>query len=525
MADLLRFRKGLFKNLPETRVPGTIYVTTDEKAMYVDVGDGANDRIRIGDFIRVNTVKDITPPFSETSLYYVEADNALVCYQEHVGEDGQKVGAWKQINGTAEIKAQIAGLQTSMNEASAKVNAIEGNITNLINNRIVPIEKDLDESKEGSLASRVVDLEDTIGDANGGLVKEVNALKEAVGMDDAGNVEGLAGTVLEHSQKIAANTEEIANTNAALAALSNILTKDYMLSSDIDATYAKKSELEGLLDAEGVNDLLDTKGYATTTYVDNAKADVITTADEKYAPLSEYNTLSAVVNTLTGEGGSVAAAQKAADEAKQAINDYKVEHQGDYTNPKIDELVEDAKKAGTKAQNTADANAQSIASINAKIADIEGKEGQPGLIDTKVNAAKSELEDKIAEEINAVNAMEYVEGVSKAEDLPATAKNGATYVAEEKFDLGAKQVYPGDLLIATGDEDEETGEITAPTWTVVKTGYDASLEQILTGSENKITLSSPIGSAHSVEFVGAGAMKVEITGNAANFGIYWDDFE
>jgi len=204
----------------------------------------------------------------------------------------------------------VTNLQTSINETNAKVNAIEGSVTSLINTRIVPIEEDLDESKEGSLAYRVADLEDTVGDVNGGLVKDVNALKDAIGMDDAGNVDGLTGTVLENSQKIAANAEEIEKNTAAISALTKTLTDDYMLASDIEADYVKKTELEN-----DVNTLLNTKGYATTTYVDNAKTDVIATADGKYALLSEYNQLSATVSTLTGDDGAVADAKNAADAA------------------------------------------------------------------------------------------------------------------------------------------------------------------------------------------------------------------
>lgn len=37
MAELLNFKRGLHANLPTSVTPGTIYVTTDEQAMYVDV--------------------------------------------------------------------------------------------------------------------------------------------------------------------------------------------------------------------------------------------------------------------------------------------------------------------------------------------------------------------------------------------------------------------------------------------------------------------------------------------------------
>jgi hypothetical protein len=68
--------------------------------------------------------------------------------------------------------------------------------------------------------------------------------------------------------------------------------------------------------------------------------------------------------------------------------------------------------------------------------------------------------------------MTYIKGVSASSELPATAKVGDTYVVSAPFG----DYFAGDLLIATGKEDEDTGEITNPTWTHVKTGYDASLE-------------------------------------------------
>jgi hypothetical protein len=46
---MLQFKMGLHDALPTTGKAGTVYVTTDEKAMYVDISD--TDRIRLGDII------------------------------------------------------------------------------------------------------------------------------------------------------------------------------------------------------------------------------------------------------------------------------------------------------------------------------------------------------------------------------------------------------------------------------------------------------------------------------------------
>lgn len=73
----IAFKKGLLANLPSTYTAGTFYVTTDEKAMYLDV-DGST-RIRLGDFQEFATmdalIANVNP--STTALYYVDSLNCL----------------------------------------------------------------------------------------------------------------------------------------------------------------------------------------------------------------------------------------------------------------------------------------------------------------------------------------------------------------------------------------------------------------------------------------------------------------
>lgn len=85
------FKKGELKNLPSTKSAGTIYVTTDERAMYVDVNDST--RIRLGDFREYATWADIQAldktNLSTTALYYAAQENVLCKYTGT---------AWTQIN-------------------------------------------------------------------------------------------------------------------------------------------------------------------------------------------------------------------------------------------------------------------------------------------------------------------------------------------------------------------------------------------------------------------------------------------
>lgn len=85
------FKKGELKNLPLTKSAGTIYVTTDERAMYVDVNDST--RIRLGDFREYATWAEIQAldktNLSTTALYYATQENVLCKYTGT---------AWTQIN-------------------------------------------------------------------------------------------------------------------------------------------------------------------------------------------------------------------------------------------------------------------------------------------------------------------------------------------------------------------------------------------------------------------------------------------
>ena len=71
------FKKGLLANLPAVITEGAFYVTTDERAMYLDID--ATTRVRIGDFQEFATLAalqaNVNP--STSALYYVTELNCL----------------------------------------------------------------------------------------------------------------------------------------------------------------------------------------------------------------------------------------------------------------------------------------------------------------------------------------------------------------------------------------------------------------------------------------------------------------
>lgn len=88
MANVL-FKKGLLAGLKDAPIKeGTIYVTTDERAMYLDVND--SERIRLGDFIEVDNIAALPSTGANASaLYYASAENVLAKWSG---------SAWVQIN-------------------------------------------------------------------------------------------------------------------------------------------------------------------------------------------------------------------------------------------------------------------------------------------------------------------------------------------------------------------------------------------------------------------------------------------
>lgn len=88
MANVL-FKKGLLAGLKDAPMKeGTIYVTTDERAMYLDVSD--SERIRLGDFIEVDNIAALPSTGANVSaLYYATAENVLAKWSG---------SAWVQIN-------------------------------------------------------------------------------------------------------------------------------------------------------------------------------------------------------------------------------------------------------------------------------------------------------------------------------------------------------------------------------------------------------------------------------------------
>jgi hypothetical protein len=112
---MLNFKKGRYSALPTTYTEGTVYVTTDEKAMYVDIS--STERIRLGQIVTVKdlaTFEGLKPPFSHEAFYYIVDENALM-RNNGTAESPN----WTQINSTDEAAAALKAAQAAQEAAEA----------------------------------------------------------------------------------------------------------------------------------------------------------------------------------------------------------------------------------------------------------------------------------------------------------------------------------------------------------------------------------------------------------------------
>lgn len=169
MADtqkFLKFKMGEYKNLAAaTKSAGTVYITTDERAMYVDVSD--SERIRVqGSVLYFNNLKEFTdrvaPPYSTDIIYFIAESNALMRYNG---------SSWVQLNATADsvtgaINDLTAALGVVQKATEDNANAIAANGTAIAGNAtaIAGVKATADDA-----AARVVVLEGEMDAAEGRL--------------------------------------------------------------------------------------------------------------------------------------------------------------------------------------------------------------------------------------------------------------------------------------------------------------------------------------------------------------------
>ena len=336
---MLKFNKGLLEGLKTKAISeGNVYITTDERAMYVDIDNST--RIRIGQIVEKTSSEweNLPQPYDAHTYYYITDINALVRW------NGTK---WVQINGTAGIKADIetlksdvataktniTNLQTDLDKLEETVQGIvsEGGQANVIDEitvggtKVDPVNKSVALGKFAAVDKTTIaesDIDEAFSTKLGNIGQNITDLQTAVT-----TLKGNDATVgsVAHSIKSALNTFE---TNT------------------IDPISTKANNNETAI--QGINDKIGSVSYAgnsITAAIKQLQTDTSTngqnitnldtrlgTAEGKITTLEtnlgtaqgDITTLKQAVESLNGTGaGSVAEAKAAAEAAQGTANEAK----------------------------------------------------------------------------------------------------------------------------------------------------------------------------------------------------------
>ena len=517
MADktMLNFKYGIFDRLPEAQAPGTVYVTADEKAMYVDLPavtgkDGstiAADRIRISQIVVKNNSRDVQPPYSADAFYYFVEENALLKWIPGGGEDGSDI--WRQINSVSDVTANLETLTGRVSALETKNTTIEQNIAN---NKTAIDTLNGNAETAGSVAKAVADAkkavqdqidvlnsgEDTAGSIAAAIKVEADRAKlaEKANADEISTLKTTVGghtsTLEQHLQKINDNAGDITELNNALEALKGTGT-----GSVAEQISAVKSELIGT--AENPADDTIRKAQATADAAASAAATNATaigvinnTTLPLYVKKDEAPGYGDIL-TKTAAGTTYATKTELADE-KAALIGANVTEAGDGTIHGVylaaQAAAAAASTADTKAGSAAAAAQTAQGSANAAQATADGAVGRLDVLEGAEDAAgsvraiaKSYADSKDAAITAAQNAADKAQGevdsletkVGQLEASIGNLTNVMNFVGTidpeitEGYepgdvgvtDAGKEYVFSDGAWVELGNVTEEQGRLTA----------------------------------------------------------------
>lgn len=310
MADtqkFLKFKMGEHERLDGVaKSAGTIYVTTDEHAMYVDTSD--NSRIRIqGSVLYFDSLTEFTnkvqPPFSTDVIYFIANEKAFVHW------DGKE---WTQLNITLN-KAQEIIEAVNNNSKSIKENAdnIEDNAGKIAENT-------------GKIAENAGKIADNTGKINKNI-EDITALKAIIG-DGTDVGTGLIDRILVLEEEVSTAKEDIEGNSENINNLSDIIGNEVLadgsikqnintLKSNLNIAQSDINDLKPL--TSKVSSIESTIGTETLTGgsikqnintlksdLDDAKqniTDLNTTLERDYVLLQNYNN---AINGINGQIGN-----------------------------------------------------------------------------------------------------------------------------------------------------------------------------------------------------------------------------
>ena len=221
----LQFKRGSLSNLAAQAVKdGTIYVTTDERAMYLDYG---TKRIRLGDFIPVDKIADLPAAGHayETAVYYVKDGNILARWDATNSR-------WIQINKAGIVGVQITGEGNIISDITTTV-ALDGTLQLAVTKTTVASSEDLI-----ALANRVTAAEGNITTITG-QIATINGDAET-----AGSMRNIAASV---KSALLGSETEYKNFKEICDDLRDLLSRMTSVESSMTTLSGKMTTVEGAI--------------------------------------------------------------------------------------------------------------------------------------------------------------------------------------------------------------------------------------------------------------------------------------
>lgn len=576
---MLNFKYGLHQYLPQfdANNPGSIFVTTDEKAMYVDLPGG---RIRVGQIVTLDTTEDWTklePPYSTEAFYYIINANALLKW---TGKE------WKQINSTQAITVEINALKdrvkaiedadfgTQIATVSGAVGALNTWKATADTAITSTLPQSIQEAKTaaGNAQTKADSAHDVATQAKSAIDNETTGL--AAAHTAATTAQGRANaaytlaegktTMTEVEAKNYATQSQAQGYATAVQGDTTSTVKDAMDAiaetdrkaqqgvTDAATAQAKADSAYELAETKTTMSAVEAKGYATTEEVEDLiqeiigggeEGDAITVAGAMAAANAAQQTADqAVTNAATAQAAANAAQETAnqgvADAAKAQAQADKGVADAAKAQEQADKGVADAATAKSVADGAA---AQAAANVTA-IATTDAKVNQE-IEDRK--AAITALTNEVNGKMQAADAMRFIDVAENSDDLPTSGNQvGDTYKAIDEFVLVQGEeiinVHIGDLLIASGDETD--GVIDSVVWKHVPSGYVADYNPVMAAESVaanvvSVTLTSGVNKSDSnpansgdlgqfnVASAENSAIRVAAIGNNIQIGLEWTSFD
>lgn len=576
-ATMLNFKMGELANLQKLtqKTPGTVYVTTDERAMYLDVD--VNTRIRLGDaIIVVNKVTELAnvQPWQAGAMYYATEDDVLVIY---TGTAFKLVNE-KLINQVSTIATDLTNTNSSLNSLTETVGTIEtkegepdvvtvGNWLSYLDSQTTSLKTETSAAKTDidNAKNAIEELREEIAALTGGGSDSIKTLKDAIA--------ALESTTATHTTQISDLTGKIGDVESEVEGLK---AKDADLQKAIDDAKTRIGAIEtDYLTSSDKDELLNNIAGVNTAVTEEvarakaAEAAISEVANKAQADASQALTNAAAAQSTADKGVEDASnAQAAADKAQADVDALELtvstlqtdiastyatkEELGNETNVRAkadeelaarikvfetggandvaaikDSLNKVEEKVAANATNIA-ANANNIASNTENIAqntaDIQSNLNAINAITNHETVNNfSAMVQYVSDAIAANDAMHFKGTIGSTgatvTELPTEAEAGDTYKVVTSGTYAGNECKVGDLLIALIDNP------TSSDWAYVPSGGEDSDNTVLSSGENStdITLTNDANSAKgTISFVSASeTLKVEGTkANEISINLY-----